>query len=341
MTRLITLSIALLMAAACARSSGPGGLLAINTNTGETRSFGSAADVPDGWAECVDGECPAPRACDAIDEPACLVRADCMPVYVEASPPACDGPTPPDFCSELPFAGCVAHGLCEPADCGERPLAPGYVCDDGSMGGSTGRCIAMPGGVCGWEVRDCTPAECAAEDCGPPPDAPTLLCPDGSAGGSTGRCIAHADGGCGWEFRDCPAPTCTPDDCGPRPLAPGYYCEDGSLGGFTGVCMATPDGCGWEVRECPPATCTVDLCAPLPAVVPPCPDGSAPERYCGASAGGACAWQLRCDACTPDMCGPAPAAEFVCPGGTSAEVVCDRSAGACGWRFVCAVTGSP
>ncbi len=185
---------------------------------------------------------------------------------------------------------------CAVESCGARLGAPTILCEDGSLGGNTGRCLEQADGMCGWELRECPPptecamgdcgpmppqrpgdpplscarvadgscqwtagAACALEDCGAPLRAPSYICDDGSLGGNTGRCIPGAEGVCGWELIDCPRGECTVDECGPAPGAPNYLCEDGSWGGPTG-CTRAPDGtCGYGFRDCPAAmACVAD-----------------------------------------------------------------------------------
>jgi hypothetical protein len=46
-------------------------------------------------------------------------------------------------------------GECDKADCGPQLGLPNWTCADGSVGGPTGRCLARPGGTCGWEINNC------------------------------------------------------------------------------------------------------------------------------------------------------------------------------------------
>ncbi|HYQ46203.1 MAG TPA: hypothetical protein VER11_29740 [Polyangiaceae bacterium] len=55
-------------------------------------------------------------------------------------------------------AGQAGLGECAKADCGPALGLPNWVCEDGGVGGPTGRCLRNPNGTCGWEVNDCTPA---------------------------------------------------------------------------------------------------------------------------------------------------------------------------------------
>lgn len=180
---------------------------------------------------------------------------------------------------------------CAADACGAELLAPAIVCDDGSTGGNTGRCVFASSGTCGWEIRECPPpvacapadcgamalvapppgshyecatvdamcawvlvSDCETADCGPAPASPSFICADGTTGGFTGHCIGAPDGTCGWEVVECPAGECTVDECGPMPGLPTYVCDDGSIGGLAG-CSRRADGvCGWDVRECPATT---------------------------------------------------------------------------------------
>ena len=62
-------------------------------------------------------------------------------------------------------------GTCAPQECGPVPALPGWVCQDGTLGGPTGRCLRGSGGRCAWEIR-----ECAAKLCG---GIANLPCPGG------------------------------------------------------------------------------------------------------------------------------------------------------------------
>jgi hypothetical protein len=61
-------------------------------------------------------------------------------------------------------SGGSGTGVKECADtnaCGPAPASPAMKCDDGSLGGFTGRCLQDPSGKCSWEFRDCPkPAAC-------------------------------------------------------------------------------------------------------------------------------------------------------------------------------------
>jgi hypothetical protein len=55
-------------------------------------------------------------------------------------------------------AGESSLEACSPTECGPQLGLPNWTCEDGSIGGPTGRCIQRAGGSCGWEINDCPPA---------------------------------------------------------------------------------------------------------------------------------------------------------------------------------------
>jgi len=52
-------------------------------------------------------------------------------------------------------AGNSGSGECDKAACGPQLGLPNWICEDGSIGGPTGRCIRHPEGSCGWEINNC------------------------------------------------------------------------------------------------------------------------------------------------------------------------------------------
>jgi len=44
---------------------------------------------------------------------------------------------------------------CDKAECGPQLGLPNWPCEDGSIGGPTGRCIRNSAGSCGWEINNC------------------------------------------------------------------------------------------------------------------------------------------------------------------------------------------
>jgi hypothetical protein len=85
---------------------------------------------------------------------------------------------------------------------------PTYACDDGTMGGPTGRCIVGEGGQCGWEIAECKKG-CARGGC-----SGTLCVEEGEDVMTTcewrpeyacydaAACERQADGACGWTQTD-------------------------------------------------------------------------------------------------------------------------------------------
>ncbi|MBK8170392.1 MAG: hypothetical protein IPK60_08590 [Sandaracinaceae bacterium] len=52
---------------------------------------------------------------------------------------------------------------CDVELCGPPLRAPLIMCEDGSLGGNTGRCLREDGASCGWELRECpAPVACGA-----------------------------------------------------------------------------------------------------------------------------------------------------------------------------------
>src|SRR5262245_35784175 len=85
--------------------------------------------------------------------------------------------------------GQAGNGIteCATSECGPALGIPNYACSDGTVGGPTGVCLQADDGTCGWEVRQCTPAdECEPGDCGPQLGLPNYVCEDGTFGGPTG-----------------------------------------------------------------------------------------------------------------------------------------------------------
>lgn len=297
---------------------------ALNPLTGETRQYEAADEVPAGWVVCADAaSCPTPRSCDALGEASCLTRPDCSPTYTGGGsvPRECEDGPRREICEEDAFAGCTeAAATCDEATCGPAPRGATYLCEDGTAGGVTGRCVLGQDG-CGWETRACPSPrrdECAPADCGPAPSAPSVVCADGSAGGNTGTCLRNPDGTCGWEIRECPVSDCEADACGPAPLSPSYLCADGSLGGNLGACERNAAGtCSWTFRTCPdaPSDCMdIDCGPPSRAPLFECADGSIGGNIgvCDRGDDGLCGWVFR--ECPPEPC-PTSGCDLECPPG--------------------------
>lgn len=94
------------------------------------------------------------------------------------------------------YDGCPTKptGDCATADCGPALRAPAYTCEDGTLGGNTGRCLRdVATGTCSWELRDC-PRKCETGECGSPPSIGA--CPAGSTAELT--CRRQFDATCRW-----------------------------------------------------------------------------------------------------------------------------------------------
>lgn len=131
----------------------------------------------------------------------------------------------------------LGQGLqCPPQACGPALGMPNWQCPDGSLAGPTGRCLALPQGGCGWEVRWCPAAQCAG--------IAGLGCPDRQV------CVDDPRDSCDWAVDvDCAGVCVEPVFCGG---IAGFPCPGG------GTCVDDPrDDCS------PPngADCG-GLCAP-------------------------------------------------------------------------------
>jgi hypothetical protein len=116
--------------------------------------------VPDPPACWVDSDCQAGQHCEgAVKCPAgavCIVADHpgvCVP-NPPPPPPPCDSTTPCPTGTTCSNGVCVA-GLCEVTQCGPELGMANWTCQDGSVGGPTGRCLLLADGQCGWEVRWC------------------------------------------------------------------------------------------------------------------------------------------------------------------------------------------
>jgi hypothetical protein len=247
-------------------------------------------------------------------------------------------------CQPPPPSDCA-----DPNSCGPAPGVPSWTCEDGTAGGSTGRCIAQPNGGCGWEIIWC-PRACTNQECGPQPEIATRICADGSTGGLTGNCVRNNDGSCGWEIRQCPdacanvrcpaGTSCDPTtgqcqntggQCGNVTCGPGTVCCNASCGMCAPpgtqctqqACNACSNGilCG-PGQQCDPATgqcaniCDPNTCGPQPGVPNwVCEDGTVggPTGRCLPTADGSCGWEINwCPrACTNSECGPEPGNSLV------------------------------
>jgi hypothetical protein len=141
-------------------------------------------------------------------------------------------------------AGASTTVECSPADCGPQLGLPNWICEDGTTGGPTGRCVKT-GDDCGWEVHDCPPAgEGGASQGG-----------QGDAGGAPGAGGAGADpcGGC-----DVPEQICVYQVGGPG--ASRFTCAAQNPCGAAGACacIVGQGVCQPMLMGDPPNYCTCD-----------------------------------------------------------------------------------
>jgi hypothetical protein len=109
-------------------------------------------------------------------------------------------------------SGTGAKKDCSAANaCGPQLGMPSIQCDDGSIGGSTGKCLPTADGNCGWEVRECpkdggtapalnwymTCGDPVCQDPGPDAGAPVKCDPLGSACKTKGETCGNPALNCG------------------------------------------------------------------------------------------------------------------------------------------------
>ena len=218
----------------------------------------------------------------------------------------------------------IGDDTCDPSRCGDVLGLPILSCEDGSIGGNTGRCLPSADGTrCSWELRECPVTSCTSAMCGTPPVAipPSRI-----------SCERDHDGLCAWVV--------SPDPCGPSDCTGAHgnttvLCADGSLGGFTGRCITTAAGtCDWENVVCAPSTeCTLAACGPLGSPPVLCGDGSLggnTGRCLRDTSSSACAWEIR-------VC-PGPGAGCVDGGTCAAGEACISPVGLCGTNGTCTRT---
>ena len=130
---------------------------------------------------------------------------------------------------------CTGGACSNPNSCGPRPASPSWICENGSTGGYTGRCLADAMGQCSWEVNNC-PRACEPMECGPRPARPNITCADGTTIAGPGDCRRRADGTCSWDIITCPVACQADSDCPPN-----QACNNGVCGGITMGCRADSD----------------------------------------------------------------------------------------------------
>jgi len=113
------------------------------------------ATYPECDLACPEGAHNPTDACGRVHTCEC-VPEDCSDV------PQCEFECPADTHNPVDARGCTHtcecapdSGDCTDEECGPAPMCPAYECDDGSLGGCTGRCYRLTDDSCGWEIRNC------------------------------------------------------------------------------------------------------------------------------------------------------------------------------------------
>jgi hypothetical protein len=185
-------------------TSACGGVPAIACWDGSSPYTGKCLAASDGTCGWEKRACPAkPSECTPCAIPLLACADGTSPYtgkcYTDAATGSCTAE----------YKGC-GDGTCTTSECGPGLGMPSYTCEDGTIGGNTGRCIRT-GGKCGWEVKDC-PRKCTDAECGAiPPVAP---CPGGS--GPTVECKRQSDATCSWIVGTCPVTACAKVESYPR-----------------------------------------------------------------------------------------------------------------------------
>jgi hypothetical protein len=133
---------------------------------------------------------------------------------------------------------------CSVDRCGPQLGLPNWTCEDGTMGGPTGRCLKTGDG-CGWEIRDC------------PPGGEGGAAAQGGSGNAAGAPAGGAGsdpcGGC-----DVPDQICVYQIGGPGPSH--FTCATQNPCGAAGacVCIVGQGTCQAKLMGDPPSYCTCD-----------------------------------------------------------------------------------
>ncbi len=74
--------------------------------------------------------------------------------------------------TDVAYAGaCAPSGACTEDECGPRPSAPNYLCEDGVTVAGPGECVRDEAGACGWEIVECpAPQACGSRGLAPCPE---------------------------------------------------------------------------------------------------------------------------------------------------------------------------
>ena len=176
--------------------------LSLGCSGTECRAECGADDRCPTGSECARRVCiraPCPSFCEPVDPTvACEIDADCVAVqetccscsmgghsravnadYEADFQPSCD-PSEPARCRAVYLCGserpaclhdrcemiAIPEGECAVEECGAPLRAATIMCEDGSLGGNTGRCLRNDDGTCGWELRECPVTDPTGQTCG-------------------------------------------------------------------------------------------------------------------------------------------------------------------------------
>ena len=181
----------------------PAGEACQNGLCGPTLACRSDMDCQAGEA-CVNGTCKVedrscgPNTC-AAGEVCCNSSCGiCTPM---------GGSCTQQFCTACQGVMCAEGQVCDPMlnqcvtvecaplRCGPRLGLSNWQCEDGDIGGPTGRCIMVNANECGWEVNSC-PAVCDPAECGTRPTTPSNACMSGAPVAL--ECRRQPDNSCAW-----------------------------------------------------------------------------------------------------------------------------------------------
>ncbi len=343
----------IVLVASCGRSVDDADVTARNLATGEVQIFGSAGEVPEGWAICSDPSCSVPPEvpCQKLSSKTCALNPECRLKTLWCTG---EGTASSD--------GTSTNGsqTCETTCIPKLPLLCEELTDEKSCAART----------------DCLWGQfmCPAIACDPNSPTPCPVCPSSCQTKTPETCDVlgekdcKARQDCAWGLNACPAcmgpgceckPTCSPaglqpcadSDC-PLLGMPNYLCSDGQTVAGPGQCVRQANGtCQREMITCPappPTTCGPNDCGPalgMPNYV--CPDGktiAGPTGKCLLQ-NGKCGWEVvSCPPSTTPVCKVTGCSGTVCAAvdkPTTCEwadyyqcytkAICEAKNGVCGW----------